>query len=184
MMEDGTVYRAKMFIDASYEGDFMAMAGVSFTFGCEGTNIYGELPINAPVVLAPGLVVSDPSSSLLAGATVTIAGGVLPVVTNGIAISASYNSATEKLTLSGSDSMADYQQVLRSLTFNSTNADPSHGGTNGVRILAWTITDGLLVSAKGTSTVAIVAPGAPPFGRIAIQDSTNGLTLLFTGNAS
>jgi hypothetical protein len=41
-MEDGTVYRAAMFIDATYEGDLMAMAGVSFTLGREGTNQYGE----------------------------------------------------------------------------------------------------------------------------------------------
>jgi len=41
-MEDGTIYRAKMFIDATYEGDLMDMAGVSFTFGREGTNTYGE----------------------------------------------------------------------------------------------------------------------------------------------
>jgi hypothetical protein len=41
-MEDGTVYRAKMFIDATYEGDLMARAGVSFNFGREGTNVYGE----------------------------------------------------------------------------------------------------------------------------------------------
>ncbi|MGC8742652.1 MAG: FAD-dependent oxidoreductase [Verrucomicrobiia bacterium] len=40
--EDGKRFRAKMFIDATYEGDLMAMAGVSFTFGREGTNIYGE----------------------------------------------------------------------------------------------------------------------------------------------
>src|SRR5437660_2455037 len=30
-MENGKVYRAKMFIDASYEGDLMAKAGVSYT---------------------------------------------------------------------------------------------------------------------------------------------------------
>jgi len=41
-MADGTIYRARMFIDATYEGDLMAMAGVSFTFGREGTNVYGE----------------------------------------------------------------------------------------------------------------------------------------------
>lgn len=41
-MEDGTIYRAQMFIDATYEGDLMALAGVSFTFGREGTNVYGE----------------------------------------------------------------------------------------------------------------------------------------------
>ncbi len=41
-MDDGSVYRAKMFIDSSYEGDLMAKAGVTFTFGREGTNVYGE----------------------------------------------------------------------------------------------------------------------------------------------
>ncbi len=151
----------------------------------------GYSPLGAPVVLAPGLTVSDPSSTLLAGATVAITGGVLAgdgdvlaVITNGTVISASYNGATETLTLSGSDSVANYQQVLRSLTFHSTNADPSHGGTNSVRTLVWTITDGLLVSAPATSTVAMVAPGAPLFGQIAIQNSANGLTLLFTGSAN
>jgi len=43
VMEDGTVYRAKMFIDATYEGDLMAGAGVSYTLGREGTNVYGEV---------------------------------------------------------------------------------------------------------------------------------------------
>ena len=42
VMEDGTVFRAKVFIDATYEGDLLAKAGASFTFGREGTNVYGE----------------------------------------------------------------------------------------------------------------------------------------------
>jgi hypothetical protein len=41
-MEDGSVYRGKMFVDTSYEGDLMAAAGVTFTFGREGTNTYAE----------------------------------------------------------------------------------------------------------------------------------------------
>jgi hypothetical protein len=41
-MADGTVYIAKEFIDTTYEGDLMAMAGVQFTVGREGTNTYGE----------------------------------------------------------------------------------------------------------------------------------------------
>ena len=34
-MENGKVYRAAMFIDATYEGDLMAKAGVSYTVGRE-----------------------------------------------------------------------------------------------------------------------------------------------------
>ncbi len=41
-MEDGTVYRAKMFIDASYEGDLMAKVGVSYHYGREANSVYGE----------------------------------------------------------------------------------------------------------------------------------------------
>jgi hypothetical protein len=41
-MEDGRIFRAKMFIDCSYEGDLMARAGVSYFVGREGNSIYGE----------------------------------------------------------------------------------------------------------------------------------------------
>ena len=41
-MENGNVFRAKMFIDASYEGDLMARAGVTFRVGREANAQYGE----------------------------------------------------------------------------------------------------------------------------------------------
>ena len=41
-MESGETYRAKMFIDASYEGDLLAAAGVSYTVGREANASYGE----------------------------------------------------------------------------------------------------------------------------------------------
>lgn len=40
--EDGTVFRARIFIDATYEGDLMAKAGVSYTLAREGNARYGE----------------------------------------------------------------------------------------------------------------------------------------------
>jgi len=41
-MEDGTVFRADIFIDASYEGDLMAKAGVSYFVGRESNATYHE----------------------------------------------------------------------------------------------------------------------------------------------
>ena len=41
-MENGKVFRAKMFIDASYEGDLMAKAEVHFRVGREANSQYGE----------------------------------------------------------------------------------------------------------------------------------------------
>src|SRR5262245_50187114 len=40
--ENGAVFRARIFVDASYEGDLMAQAGVSYTWGREGMQEFGE----------------------------------------------------------------------------------------------------------------------------------------------
>jgi len=42
VMENGNVFHGKMFIDASYEGDLMAKAGVSYHVGREGNATYDE----------------------------------------------------------------------------------------------------------------------------------------------
>lgn len=42
VMESGTSFRGKMFIDATYEGDLMATAGASYTVGRESNSQYGE----------------------------------------------------------------------------------------------------------------------------------------------
>ena len=39
---NGNRYKGKMFIDATYEGDLMALAGVSYTVGREANSIYDE----------------------------------------------------------------------------------------------------------------------------------------------
>jgi hypothetical protein len=41
-MENGAVFKASVFIDASYEGDLMARAGVSCKIGREGNDAYNE----------------------------------------------------------------------------------------------------------------------------------------------
>ncbi|MCB9940582.1 MAG: FAD-dependent oxidoreductase [Planctomycetaceae bacterium] len=41
-MESGEVYRGRMFIDATYEGDLMAAAGVTYAVGRENNASYGE----------------------------------------------------------------------------------------------------------------------------------------------
>lgn len=40
--DDGSSYQAKMYVDASYEGDLLAAAGVSCTVGRESSGQYGE----------------------------------------------------------------------------------------------------------------------------------------------
>ena len=114
----------------------------------------------ATVTLAPSLSVSDSDSATLANATVAITGGafagdVLAANTSGTSITANYNSATETLTLTGSDTLADYQQVLDSVTFDSTSRNPTDYGSDATRSLTWTVNDGGASNNIATATEAI-----------------------------
>jgi uncharacterized protein (TIGR02246 family) len=42
LTEDGSAFEGAVFMDATYEGDLMAQAGVSYTWGREGAQQYGE----------------------------------------------------------------------------------------------------------------------------------------------
>ncbi len=42
VMEDGARYHARVFIDATYEGDLMAKAGVKYALGREANSVHGE----------------------------------------------------------------------------------------------------------------------------------------------
>jgi hypothetical protein len=76
-MESGKVIRGKMFIDATYEGDLMALAGVKYHVGREANAVYGETlngvqvkhatkhQFNKPV--SAYRVAGDKSSGLLPG---------------------------------------------------------------------------------------------------------------------
>lgn len=73
--ENGKVFVAKAFIDASYEGDLMAAAGVSYTVGREANATYGET-LNGVQFrsghqfqrqIDPYVVPGDPASGLVQG---------------------------------------------------------------------------------------------------------------------
>lgn len=75
-LESGLEVAARVFIDASYEGDLLAAAGVSYTVGREGVDEYGESlagirPRTAThqflVSVDPYVRKGDPSSGLLPG---------------------------------------------------------------------------------------------------------------------
>lgn len=69
------VVNAKVFIDCSYEGDLMALAGVSYTFGREANSVYGEtyngVQISKDNQVPPGIdpyvVPGNPASGLIWG---------------------------------------------------------------------------------------------------------------------
>ncbi|MCG6921655.1 MAG: FAD-dependent oxidoreductase [Acidobacteria bacterium] len=76
-MESGELYEGRAFIDATYEGDLMAEAGVSYTVGREGNEVYDEtlngvqtknaVSHQFEVPVDPWVVPGDPTSGLLPG---------------------------------------------------------------------------------------------------------------------
>jgi hypothetical protein len=75
-LEDGSTISGRMFIDASYEGDLLPAAGVSFVIGREANSDFGEKgngntgPLRAnqlPDGIDPYITKGDPASGLLPG---------------------------------------------------------------------------------------------------------------------
>ncbi len=76
-MESGRAYRARIFVDATFEGDLLAAAGVTFVVGRESNALYGETLNGAEVRHArhhqfvkpvdPWIVPGDRTSGLLPG---------------------------------------------------------------------------------------------------------------------
>lgn len=82
-LEGGTTIRGKMFIDASYEGDLMPGAGVSFVVGREANSEFNEQGNGNTGVarknqlrngIDPYVVKGDPSSGLLPGVNPDLGG--------------------------------------------------------------------------------------------------------------
>jgi hypothetical protein len=131
------------------------------------------------VFIAPTLTTSDPDSSTLAGATISITSGfqsydMLNFVNTG-KITGSYNLSTGVLTLSGTDSLANYQTALRSISFST-------GSTNtSTRTISFKVSDGSN-SSNSTST-NVVIQGAPTVTGVSPSSgpTTGGTSVTITG---
>ncbi len=74
-MLTGNTFRGRVFIDATYEGDLMAAAGVSYTVGREANSVYGEtlngvqteraISHQFDAFVDPYIIPGDPDSGLL-----------------------------------------------------------------------------------------------------------------------
>ena len=118
----------------------------------------------AVIVDAANLTVTDVDSPNLDSATVTITNlldvGVetLAATTTGTSITAVYTAATGVLSLTGTDTLANYQQVLRTVTYNNTSQNPN----TTARTITFVGNDGTIDSALATSTVTIQAINSAP----------------------
>ncbi len=134
------------------DADDSAAAGVDFATSWTESN--------GPVAIVDAdATLSDVDSSNLTSLAVTIANlldgsaELLSADTTGTSILASYNPGTGTLLLSGSDSVANYQQVLRTVTYDSTSETPDET----TRVITFVANDGSDDSPVATTSVTVMS---------------------------
>lgn len=110
----------------------------------------------AAVAVDPGLTIADVDDTTLTGATVAIGagfetGGDVLAFTAAAGITGAYDAATGVLTLTGAASVADYQSVLRSVTFRN----PSSALSSATRQIVFRANDGDAFGASPDRAVAV-----------------------------
>src|SRR5262249_29112211 len=141
------------------------------------------------VTLSSALTVADVDSLTIVNATVSVVSGAFAgdgdvLAVNGVSngtialgtntVTVSYNSTTETLTLSGSDTLAHYQTLLEEVSFRSSSDNPTNFGSNPARTLTWLINDGSgsnNLSSFSTTTVNVTAVNDAPTLSVAASTS-------------
>jgi hypothetical protein len=123
---------------------------------------------------------TDGDSADLASLVVTITNlqdaalETLAADTTGTSISAIYASGTGTLTLSGADTVANYQQVLRTISYANTSENPSATA----RTITFVADDGTAAGNTAVATVTVSAVNDAPTNLLPGPQSTNADTAL------
>jgi hypothetical protein len=129
-------------------------------------NTVGYTELQPGVIIDSGLTVTDSGSTTLASATVQVTGSGFAGdgdrldadgISNGTFnnISVFYDSTTETVTLTGTDTLANYQFLLDHAHFRTTSDNPDNSGSNPTRTVTWVLNDGSASSTPVTTTVNI-----------------------------
>uniref|UniRef100_B0SX69 Hemolysin-type calcium-binding region n=1 Tax=Caulobacter sp. (strain K31) TaxID=366602 RepID=B0SX69_CAUSK len=157
-----------------------------------------EQAAGATTLLTGAPSITDTDGDHLASATVQITGGKfssnessgnddhlgygagkqISGLIGGTNITLSWNSATETLSLSGYDTVANYQAALAAITYWSTGDNPTNYGLNTNRTVTWTVSDGTPDIPGGA-----INSGTTVINLSAVNDApVNGAVSTATGN--
>ena len=119
----------------------------------------------------PGVTVADPDSVSLASATVQItanyaAGEDVLSFANTASIFGSWNALNGTLTLTGSDTVANYEAALRTVKYANASESPS----TALRTVGFTVFDGALNSNTASRSVTVTPVNDQP-GAVAGSDT-------------
>ncbi|MEO5346737.1 MAG: DUF4347 domain-containing protein, partial [Magnetococcus sp. YQC-9] len=118
---------------------------------------------NPATVIDATITVADVDNATLQGATIAISGNYQSgadqlLFTNTGTITGSWNAVTGTLTLTGADTLANYQAALRSIKYQNTSDAP----TTLTRTVSFQVSDGSASSTVASSTVNITALNDAP----------------------
>lgn len=111
---------------------------------------------DAPTAISSALLLSDPDNANIGGATVAItdafsSGQDVLSFANTANITGSYNAATGVLTLSGTDTKANYQAALRAVKYANSSENPA----TAQRTVTYTASDTASSPLSGTTTATV-----------------------------
>ena len=162
------IFEAGDSIDISTNGGTTAISANTLSLGTsvaaindapEVANAGGTLAFtegDGATVIDSSLSISDADDTNIESATVTISSGFqsaedVLAFSDTSAIEGAWNSSTGVLTLTGSDTLANYKAALESVTYNNTSENPNTAN----RTISWVVNDGTDSSSTVTSTVTI-----------------------------
>jgi len=128
------------------DGDHLASANVKITGGTfAGSDLVDNLGVGA----------GFQQSGLVAGTNITV----------------TWNQATSTLTLTGYDTLDNYETVLGMVRYQASGDDPDNDGANPTRTITWTVSDGALGIPGGernsaTTTLDITAVDDAPVNTV------------------
>ncbi|MBF0340560.1 MAG: DUF4347 domain-containing protein, partial [Magnetococcales bacterium] len=168
------------------DGDGGASATVTASAAVTGVNdaptLAGASTINytenaLATAIHPSITLADVDNTTLQSAVVSISanyqnGSDQLLFTNTASITGSWNAATGTLTLTGADTLANYQAALRSVKFQNISDAP----TTTNRTIAFQVNDGSANSAVKNATVTMTAVNDAP------TINSGGPTLAYTEN--
>ena len=122
----------------------------------DGANNVVSYTASGPAVAVDsGIVVADVDSTTLAGATATISSGFQAgdtltingstdgdIANSGGTIHYHFDSTTHAMTLTSTDTLADYQAAFSLVSLSSPSTDPTAGGSDTSRTVTFAVNDG------------------------------------------
>ena len=191
---------------ANIEGMFFSDLPVLGGLSGAGTTM-NEQQAAATTLLTGAPTITDTDGDHLASATVQITGGKfssnesstaddhlgygaakqISGLVSGTNITLSWNATTETLSLTGYDTIANYEAVLAAITYWTTGDNPTNYGLNTNRTITWTVSDGTPdvpggAVNSGTTTINIAAVNdAPVNGTVSSATGAEDTSIAVTG---